>query len=332
MVEEKKINNEDINRIFLEKYGLHVNKIQPVQGGRSYVCKISTDKGAYILKQCLKDVSYETIATEVDVCNFLNKHGISTSEFLSIISTNNRYVTIQKFIPGHVYENNKAPASILFESGRILKDIRVILQGYPTEKIRWKPGWPFDADFDLALKELEIIKNSAMRAQDEFSRQILDDVDYKKGLIREIKNSDFIETNRLTYVNTHGDFSTRQLIVNENQNKISVIDFENFCKMPAVWEIIRSYSYASSECQNAIISRNKFFYFLEKSELNATLTEYDISKIFHFYAVQLLLNTYGYIEYYGENTIDRLNYIRFGVWRTKLLRSLMKIVGGSSPI
>lgn len=326
MTEERTITTEEINKIFLEKYGLCVKNIRTVQGGRSIIFQIDTDCGRYILKQCRKDISYETITTEIDVCRYLNERGISTSEFLSIQSIRGRYFTIQKYISGRIYDNNQVPEVVLYESGKILKDIRQILQDYPSNRVRWRPGWPFDYDYEQTLKELEIIKNNAIRERDEYSKQIINDVEYKTKLIREVKNTNLIDTNKLTYVNTHGDFSVRQLIVNAKHNKISVIDFEDFCKMPAVWEIIRSYSYASKECVNAIIDRSNFLEYLEKTELGMTLTDYDRSKIYHFYAVQLLLNTYGYQEYYGESTSYRTNYLKFGFWRTKLLQELMKTI------
>lgn len=328
MIEENVICNEDIKRIFFEKYGLHIRQIIPLQGGRSFVCKIITNKGNYLLKQCLKEVDYETIATEINVCKFLKERGVPTSEFLSVHLMNERYITIQTFISGCVYENNHVPEWVLLESGKLLKEIRKILLKYPSNKIRWEPGWPFDADFEQALMELEVIKHKALNRCDGFCEQVLKDVEYKTSLIRDMKGANLVETNRLTYANTHGDYSVRQLIVNTEQSVISVVDFETFCKMPSVWEIIRSYTYASSECLNAKIDRSKFSNYLEKTGLITDLNDYDISKIYHFYALQLLLNNYGYLEYFNDNVTDKLNYIQFGIWRTKLLHELMKIIEG----
>ena len=101
------------------------------------------------------------------------------------------------------------------------------------------------------------------------------------------------------------------------KNKINaVIDFSSAASVPAVWEIIRSYSYGAKECINGSnIDLIKFKEYIEKYLKYSKLDLFDISNMAGFYYYNLLRSTYGL------NSENR-NLNDFAVWRTGLCKYL----------
>ena len=76
-------------------------------------------------------------------------------------------------------------------------------------------------------------------------------------------NLDFRDMDKLTVMNTHGDYSVLQFIYKEEKIN-AIIDFVSACKMPIVWEIIRSYSYIDPLAKEGKIDINNLVKYVEK--------------------------------------------------------------------
>ena len=55
-----------------------------------------------------------------------------------------------------------------------------------------------------------------------------------------------IDTDKLTYANSHGDFPIGQVIVKDYD--ITVIDWSSACRLPVCLDVITSYVFASPNC------------------------------------------------------------------------------------
>lgn len=80
------------------------------------------------------------------------------------------------------------------------------------------------------------------------------------------------DVNQFTCANTHGDFMITQLLCGENCIN-GVIDWTTACVHPIVWEIIRSYVYASPLCVNGEIDISDFTDYVRTYVIYITLIE-----------------------------------------------------------
>lgn len=84
--------------------------------------------------------------------------------------------------------------------------------------------------------------------------QIYSDLVDKISMLKYVRdNLDFSDMNKLTIMNTHGDYSLLQFIY-KNGKINGILDFTSACRMPIVWEIIRSYSYIDSKAKDGKIN------------------------------------------------------------------------------
>ena len=141
-------------------------------------------------------------------------------------------------------------------------------------------------------------------------------------MIKEISEENiFIDTKKLTIKNTHGDFNVLQFIYKNNHIN-SVIDFVSACKMPIVWELIRSYSYIDKTAQNGIFNLDTFTNYIKEFNKCVKLNEYDLKYMSYIYLIQLLSSTYGYKEYINNNV--NVDLLKFGCFRTNICKYLFK--------
>ena len=141
-------------------------------------------------------------------------------------------------------------------------------------------------------------------------------------MIKDIsKENVFIDTKKLTIKNTHGDFNVLQFIYKNNHIN-SVIDFVSACKMPVVWELIRSYSYIDKNAQNGIFNLDTFTDYIKEFNKYVKLNEYDLKYMSYIYLIQLLSSTYGYKEYINNNV--NVDLLKFGYFRTNICKYLFK--------
>ena len=125
-----------------------------------------------------------------------------------------------------------------------------------------------------------------------------------------------------TYKATHGDFYCGQLLVFEDE-VTAIVDFSAACVLPAVWEIIRSYTIGDPECKDGSISMRNLVEYLQLYIEKSPLQQSDIGNMLQLYHWKLLRSKYGYREYLN-GTEDPEGMLDFALWRTKICRWLEK--------
>ena len=176
----------------------------------------------------------------------------------------------------------------------------------------------FEKSIEKHYELLKIINDK----DDEEALKIKRDLEEKINMIKDIsKENVFIDTKKLTIKNTHGDFNVLQFIYKNNHIN-SVIDFVSACKMPVVWELIRSYSYIDKNAQNGIFNLDTFTDYIKEFNKYVKPNEYDLKYMSYIYLIQLLSSTYGYKEYINNNV--NVDLLKFGYFRTNICKYLFK--------
>ena len=103
-----------------------------------------------------------------------------------------------------------------------------------------------------------------------------------------------------------------------------MIDFSAACQLPAIWEIIQSYTYAEPKCAKAQIDTSNLKNYVLLYQEHAALSRYDLEMMPYMYYLQLVRSRYGYREYLICKSENRKSLIEFGLWRTDMCRWLEK--------
>ena len=184
----------------------------------------------------------------------------------------------------------------------------------------------FEKSIEKHYELLKIINDK----DDEEALKIKRDLEEKINMIKDIsKENVFIDTKKLTIKNTHGDFNVLQFIYKNNHIN-SVIDFVSACRMPVVWELIRSYSYIDKDVKNGIFNLDTFNDYIKEFNKYVKLNEYDLKYMLYIYLIQLLSSTYGYKEYINNN--ENIELLEFAHFRTNICKYLFKNVENISNI
>ena len=136
-------------------------------------------------------------------------------------------------------------------------------------------------------------------------------------------NLDFKDMSKLTVMNTHGDYSVLQFIYKDGKIN-AIIDFVSACKMPIVWEIIRSYSYIDKKAKDGKLDIDNLVQYVKTFMDYVQLNKYDLKFMPYLYLVQLLASTFGYKQYIADNSKKSL--LEFAYFRTNLCKYLFKDV------
>ena len=131
-----------------------------------------------------------------------------------------------------------------------------------------------------------------------------------------------LHSGMFTHRATHGDFHSGQILVYEDQVE-AVVDFSTACTLPAVWEIIRSYTISAPDCKDGSISVEKLVEYIQLYLEKSPLRRSDIENMLRLYHWQLLRSKYGYREFLN-GTEDPDGMLNFGRWRTRVCRWLGK--------
>ena len=187
---------------------------------------------------------------------------------------------VQEFIEGKIFQVNTAPPWLVDESARLLGKIHGVLENYGNMDVN------FGKSFFSSSNALEKKKYYEQQLTAAIAGAV-DNTDEKSGiniiLISTLKErvkhleriSAFtIETDKLTYANSHGDYYIGQLII--NGRKATVIDWTGACMLPAALEVAMSYVFSAPECANGIISGDGLNRYIEQYLAYYHLNDYDI--------------------------------------------------------
>lgn len=327
MIEETVfLSNEEIIKFVKNTYGLEITEVKKIDRGSANIYSLNNDK--YILKEFQSKYTKYEIDKEIAVINHLKENKIKVPIYINTLKNlhncvyKNKIIIIQKFIEGYVLNSNCGNYKQTIECaelyGKIVSSLETLPIELPSSDIS---GWYSKESFENSIKKHENLL-SLLDESDEIDFKIKKDIEEKISLIKTVMSTlDFSEMKNLTIKNTHGDYNVLQFIYKDNKIN-AVIDFVSACKMPIVWEIIRSYSYIDEDVKNGEFNLDTFVTYVKKIDEHVKLNKYDLRYIAHLYLIQILSSDYGYKQYiYNHENVSLLN---FGYFRTNICRYLFK--------
>lgn len=324
MIEETVFDEKTLVDVVREKYGIDVVEIQKLNRGSANLYSLNRD--TYVLKEFQSKYTQEEINKEISIINHLKKDGLLVPEYINTINDEysfiykEKIITMQKFIDGYTMESNTASYEQMIESarelGKIVKSLDTLKIDLPTNDVS---SW-----YSIETIDESIEKHNALlkKITIESNQQIYQDLEDKISMLQFVKtNIDFSGMKNLTEKNTHGDYSVLQFIYKDGKIN-AIIDFVSACKMPIVWEIIRSYSYIDSNAKDGKININNLIEYVKEFTKYVKLNKYDIKYMSYLYLIQLLSSTYGYKQYIADNS--KTGLLEFALFRTKLCKHLFE--------
>ena len=106
----------------------------------------------------------------------------------------------------------------------------------------------------------------------------------------------------------------------KNKKIKTVIYTVSACKMPIVWELIRSYSYIDKDAKDGKFNLDTFVNYVKVFNKYIKLNKYDLKYMAHLYLIQILNSNFGYKQYIYNHENKEL--LKFGFLRTNICRYL----------
>ena len=320
MLEKSGFTNKTIISTILKKYNIKVTKIEKLNRGSANIYLLN-DK--YILKEFQSKYTKKEIMKEIKVINHLRKDKLPVPEYIQTVSKRycftykGKVVVMQKYIEGYTIENNEGNFEQTIESatylGKIAASLETLKLDLPSNDVT---SWVKEEKIDKAINKHKDLLNML---NGEYKSQIEKDLKDKLNMLEGIKKIDFSGLDKLTIMNTHGDYSLLQFIY-ENGKIKSIIDFAAACRMPIVWEVIRSFSYIDPKSKDGNLDFDDLVAYVKEFNKYVKLNEYDIKYMSFIYLIQILISDYGYKQYLNDNS--KVDLLKFGFYRTNLCRFL----------
>ena len=198
------------------------------------------------------------------------KSFLKSKEDNYVVKTSEFQFTVQHYIEGETLLVNSAPEWFMNKSADFLGKTVLLLKDYEGLPLRFGKEF-FSAK--TALKKKRHYKRELARAKKVGD---IDIVPIWEEQIRHLeKISRFhIDTKKLTYTNSHGDYHIGQTIVNNND--ITVVDWGSACQLPICLDVITSYVFASQTCAEGAVDADGLKKYIRRFAEKFPLTEYDI--------------------------------------------------------
>ena len=311
---------EALQPLLRHHYGLNVLAARHAdEGAGSDTWFVTCAEGTYVVKYpAASEINHPE--QEPELCQKLLDAGIPVCRFLrnrdgQFITTNEagRLFHVQAFIDGRTYDLNTAPDWLLTESaallGRIhtaLRDDRSLPVGIGKDFFRFMTPESALASYQRSLEKAHQLGDASAA----------DDLAWRIGLVQRMPHY-FFDLDALTCQSTHGDYFISQLICDE-QHIAAVIDWTTACVHPVVWEIIRSYVYASPACRDGHIDIPEFLRYVSAYRRHAPLNEADLRSMAPLFFYQLAVCDY-YAQYYASDAHNRHIYRHQAEFSTRLM-------------
>ena len=324
-IERSIFNSKTEAASFVEnKYGIIPTEVERLYGGSANCYRLTVGDSYYFLKEFPRNFDKAALLRESRVCALLAEKGIPSSVFIKTLKNDDvcayrgRIFHLQKFINGVTSE--KFTEEQLMKSADMLATIHNALEGATFLKLGfreiWFEDWTKQASIEKheeIIRELPFSKKAAY-----YQNRAAEACRIKINLLR-LYNFDHLKFKDLKTVDTHGDYNNLQLLWDKDCKEIrAVIDFSNAAKLPAVWEIVRSYTLGAKECVNGDkIDAEGLWRYIRKYLEKAELSLFDIENMIPFYYYNLLRSTYGF-NLTSKSALD------FALWRTKLCQYLQE--------
>ena len=239
------LNQSNIADQVLAHYGIEVDDIEEiVKGAMSNTFKLSCAEGdeSYFLKEPLTEISKEAIVAEAELLSFLKQHDIPVADFVKTLNgtwyfrhgNKSKPITLQKFIEGTEHCRSNVPRELLVPSFSMLGRINACLENYklrPRKNISVERCEDYNEDDVVRKLDKYLAKLNNINITQEELRKITKAVKYVQRIQPSIKEYGLF-FKYLTYVSTHGDYHTDNLIF-DGDEIVAVVDWTSSCYMPA---------------------------------------------------------------------------------------------------
>lgn len=261
--------------IIEDNFNLKVFYMEPLDkhfGTEIYL--INTDAGKYIVK--VMPLYIENAKNEGMLTEYLYNHGLNVARFLKskediyVVKTSEFQFTVQQFIEGESLSVNTAPDWFMSKSADFLGQTALLLKDYEGLSLRF--GKEFFSTKTVRRKMWQYKKELAQAKK----ARTMNTAPIWEELIRHLKRiSKFhIDTKKLTYANSHGDYHIGQAIIHNND--FTVVDWSSACRLPICLEVITSYVFSSPTCAEGIIDADGLKKYIQQFTEKFPLTECDI--------------------------------------------------------
>jgi len=288
--------------------------------GRDTHYVAETTKGKYFIKTL--DVTNENVRVddEIKACKLLRARGMTAlPEYVK--RKDGGYVTeidaqtffhVQRFIEGDTWRKNQAPDWLLFAGAAFISEVHTNLAQIDLKQ---RGAIQRINDPYASLKELDDIEKSLVNLRDsEYKILLMQDIALRRDILQK---QEYIEVDKLTFVNGHSDYTVTQIITSE-KNLVGVIDFSEVSNIPAIWEIMRFYLNSAIEIKKMQFDEKRFIKFLNRYTDKFKLNEYDKNMLidFNLYYFCQALSVYrkllssGFSTHFIDRIISRNNIIQ----------------------
>ena len=327
MALERSVLNEDSIRAILgNEYGLGLIEKSNLALGSANCYKVHCEEGDFFLKEYQSEFTADRVDREAKLVSYLAERNFPVAGFIKTLNAANAIVydghvlSVQVFVEGRTYLND-LPHALLMKGAGYLGKLHALLKDYPMETgmdYRWASGVSSEAaskKFDALLAALSEDDTDPNR------ERIRGDLLFKKNLMGHI--DDWKEFFRgVTFAATHGDYTACQFIC-EGKDIKAIIDFSSAEKLPAVWEIMRSYIQSGGISRGGTsLDIDDFVSYVREYRRYAPLTKRDLEAMPYLYLFQLTQSSYGYKEYLITKTENREALLDFAFWRTGICREI----------
>lgn len=304
-------------RDFVEKtYGLKVETVKKLDAGSANCFQLSANGQSFFLKEFQEHFDKAALEREVCVCALVSRV-VPTSQFMQsldgavVCESQGHLFHLQRFLAGKTYPQNQFDGPLLIREAEMLGKIHRCLEG----RVDLPEGFPapwFDTwSKERTIEKYEKICKNLTATEPPLRRQLMEACQIKRSLLQTFE-LDYKKLKQLTTVNSHGDYNNLQILVDEGCQISAVIDFSSAARLPAVWELMRSYTLSAAACAGGTdLELENFKSYLDAYLAIRPLPLFDIVHMAEFYYFDLLRSSFGF-------TAKDEATMKFAVWRTKM--------------
>lgn len=325
-IQSSNLNENTIKKLLKENYKIDVSKVKKIDRGTANIFEVESEEKKYILKEFSEGRSEESVIKETNIINFLKDRNIKVPVYIKSTQDNfyikyeNRIIILQEYVDGYTMENNTGDYYKTIESARILGKVTKELQDYMGLK---EDGiiekWFSKESLEKGITKMLDLK-SKLNEDNPYKAVFENDLEDKIKMSNDLKeNFQFDIVNKMTIMNSHGDYSVQQLIYNDKE-ETTVIDFETAKKLPIIWEVMRSYSYIDKEAKNGELNIDTLVDYVKEFSKYVKLNKYDLKYAAQIYLIQIVSSTFGYKQY--NDNYEETGLLEFALFRTNLCRYL----------
>lgn len=331
MLEQTVLRDEsELAQLLADEWGLRLDSATHLGEG-SANCRIVLCAGErFFLKEFQRSMSQQQAQQERQILAHLANDGIAVSRVLATRSgagfavCRGRLFQLQAHLPGQRIAKHEAPAWLLEELALTLARIVRSLAAFPllaNGYARW-----FGRNIGQRARQLRRLADqleSAAWLGDERARlraSALARADIVAALPAWNPSAA-----RLSIGNSHGDYSILQILC-AGKTISGVVDFASACRLPWVWEVARSFTYAHPASKHGELDAAALADYLAAFESVVPLSADDREHMLTLYLYQLAPSLYGFRQLAAGPMPNQSELSEFACWRTALCRTLLSLL------